>query len=93
MTEVMTLTTGVSMHWWDATEPIGLAASHFPSKAVQHEGGVFPWSENRQNIKKYNRDIVHSSFNYKGLPSDLNSSASLMEPRHGWHCHILKNSA
>jgi len=33
------------MHLWDATEPIGLAASHYPSKAVQHEGGAFPWSE------------------------------------------------
>jgi len=50
MMEVMTSMTGVSMHLWDATEPIGLAVSHYPSKAVQHEGGAFPLSEKRQNI-------------------------------------------
>lgn len=69
--EVTTTMTGVSTRSWDATEPVGLAVSHFPSKAAQHEGEAFPCSENKQ--------------------SGLNPSASLMEPKHGWH--ILKNSA
>lgn len=58
----MTLMTGVSMHLWDATEPIGLAVNHFPSKAVQHEDGAFPCRENTQ-LKLINKDIVHSCFN------------------------------
>lgn len=62
MTEVMTLTTGVAMHLWDATEPIGLAVNHFPSKAVQHEDGAFLCRENKQ-LKIINKDIVHSHFN------------------------------
>lgn len=58
----MTLMTGVSMHLWDATEPIGLAVNHFPSKAVQHEDGAFPCRENRQ-LKLINKAIAHSRFN------------------------------